>query len=134
MILTDLGSEDLDSWMTFATCTQLEEIRLPAFAFEDEGEDTVRFHAALISTIHSPRLRRMELAFNGRPSSQEVAGVFSRKRWGALEDVLLELARSSRNTIQLDMSFQDHVQLPRCCDEFMSRFREVGEVRFEVGS
>ena len=130
--LTDVHHSDLDSWMTFAACTQLAEIRLPAFV--DQHRDTIRFHAALASTISSPGLRRIELAFNGKPLTREVARVFSRKRWGALEDVLLDLAQRNRNTVQLVMSFQDNVQLPRRCDEFMSRFREVGEVRFEVGS
>ena len=89
-------------------------------------------HAALISTISSPHLRRIELAFNGGPSTGEPVD-FSREKWGALENVLLGLTRRSGKVIQLVVSFQERAQLPHQRDEFMSRFLVVGEVRFELG-
>ena len=116
--------------MTFTACTQLTEIRLPVFV--DRDRDTIKLNAALISTISSPCLRKIELAFNGAPSTREAVD-FSREKWGAFENVLLELTRRSGDVIQLVMSFRERAQLPQLGDGFMSRFLEVGEVRFELG-
>jgi len=130
--LTVTHHTDLDSWMTFATCTQLAEVRLPVYMGQHRG--ATRMHAALLSTISSPHLRKIELTFNGGLSTQEVAVVLSTKKWEALEDVLLELTRRTKNTIQLVVAFQERTQFQRRCNELMPRFRKVGEVRFEWGS
>jgi len=129
--LTVVDHADLDSWMTFAACTQLTEIRLPVIV-DQEDQDIIKLHTALISTVSSPRLRRIELAFNWGPSTGNPVD-FSRETWGALENVLLELARRSGDVIRLVISFQARAQLPHQRDEFMSRFLAVGEVRFELG-
>ena len=120
---------DLDSWMTFAACTQLTEIRLPVLVDQDEGG--IKPPAALISTICSPHLQKIVLSFDGALSTRNAVD-FSRETWGALENVLLELTRRSRNVIQLVLLFQDRAQLPHHGNNFMSRFLEVGEVRFEL--
>jgi len=82
--------------MTFATCTQLTEIRFPVLVDQDEGG--IKPPAALISTISSPHLRKIVLSFDGALSSRNAAD-FSRETWGALENVLLELTRRSWNVI-----------------------------------
>lgn len=128
--LTVVGHADLDSWMTFSGCIRLTEIRLPVFV--DQGRDIIKLHAALISTASSPCLRRIELAFDEGPSTRNAVD-FSRETWGALENVLLELTRRNENVIQLVILFQSRAQIPHQRDEFMSRFLEVGEVRFELG-
>lgn len=123
---------DLDPWLTLAACTWLAEIRLPAFVERSRG--AIRLYAALLSTISSPHLYKIELAFNRKLLTRQVAELLSWKQWDALEDVLLELTQRSGNTLQLGILFLDRVQLPRRWSEFMPRFREVGEVRFEWAS
>jgi len=117
--------------MTFAACRQLTEIRLPVFV--DQDRDIIRLHAALISTISSPCFRKIKLAFNGASPTRE-AMAFSGEEWEALEDVLLELTWRSGNVIQLVISFEEGAELPYHHDEFLSRFLEVGVVRFKLGS
>jgi len=109
--------------MTCAACTQLTEVRLSVFLHQDR--DIIKLHTALISTISSPCLQKIELAFNGASSTREAVD-FSRDTWGAVECVQLELTWRSGNVIRLVVSFHERVQLPHQRDDFMSRFLEVG--------
>ena len=95
---------------------------------------------ALVSTLSSPRLRRITLTFNVSrfvKGSASSTTVLAHKEWGTVEEVLLQLAARSRDVVKvvirlLVKSRGDSVPKMLDCGTFMSRFKEVGkvEVRF----
>jgi len=90
-------------------------------------------HLALLSTISSPRLRKITLTFNVnyfvRRSKLDVK-MLGHNDWETIEEVLLQLAARSLEVIEvviLLLAMKPPSSVPES-RWFMSRFKEVGKV------
>jgi hypothetical protein len=93
----------------------------------------MQLFSALVSTISSPDFHVVELSFHEEVLTDDLAQeLVHLEEWEHLEAALMKLYRGSGDSLRVVTILSDRVQLLPCCDDFMPRFREVGEIRFSL--
>src|SRR5690242_4919905 len=86
-----------------SACTLLEEIRLPEFWHRFSS--CVEVLGGLLSTITSTRMRRIEILFTGGAGHADVEGVLAWEAWEVVEGVLVGLASTCENALEVLVTF-----------------------------
>ena len=117
-------------WVGLTACTQLVEITLYPGSYDSTR--SAQIFSGILADVSSPDLRVVRLSFCGVFDKDQAQLLAHSEMWEFIEEPLLKLSRKSRSTLQLVLILAKGVRPILNHNEFMPRFKVVGEILFEV--